>query len=203
MTAAGTVTPAKVFVLGAGVAGLQAIATARRLGAVVCAYDVRPAVKEQVESVGAKFVIAGCGRTSVRGQGRLRQSDGRSVLSPPARADDGRAARTGRGDHDGRRSRQQSAHPDHRRHGERHAPGSVIVDIAAERGGNCELTRPGETIVHNGVTILGPVNLPSMVPVPRQPDACLEHRGVSQAAGRQDGSVCGRIRKMKSSAKRW
>jgi NAD(P) transhydrogenase subunit alpha len=164
MTAAGTLTPAKVFVLGAGVAGLQAIATARRLGAVVCAYDVRPAVKEQVESVGAKFVSLEVDAQGSEDKGGYAKAMDeafyrrqRELMSAVLREQDvviATAAVPGRkapilitGDMlTGM------------------APGSVIVDLAAERGGNCELTRPGETIVHNGITLLGPLNVPSMVP---------------------------------------
>ncbi len=164
MTAAGTVAPAKVFVLGAGVAGLQAIATARRMGAVVCAYDVRPAVKEQVESVGAKFVSLDVdAQASQDKSGYAKAMDEafyrrqRELMTDVLREQDvviATAAVPGRkapilitGD-------MVSAM----------CNGSVIVDIAAERGGNCELTRPGENIVHNGVIVLGPVNVPSMVP---------------------------------------
>ena len=164
MTAAGTITPAKVFVLGAGVAGLQAIATARRLGAVVCAYDVRAAVKEQVESVGAKFIVLDIepGASEDKG-GYAKAMDEsfyrrqRELLTEVLRKQDvviTTAAVPGRKAPVLITAEMASAM----------MPGSVIVDIAAERGGNCELTRPGETIVHQGVTILGPVNLASMVP---------------------------------------
>ena len=164
MTAAGTITPAKVFVLGAGVAGLQAIATARRLGAVVCAYDVRSAVKEQVESVGAKFVVldvdAGAsedkgGYAKVMDEAFYRRQ--RELLTEVLRAQDvviTTAAVPGR----------KAPVLITTEMAEAMTPGSVIVDIAAERGGNCELTRAGETLVHNGVTIVGPVNLPSRAP---------------------------------------
>lgn len=164
MTAAGTVTPAKVFVLGVGVAGLQAIATARRLGAVVSAYDVRPAVKEQVESVGAKFVTLDVDSQAAEDKGGYAKSMDeafyrrqRELLSEVLREQDvviTTAVVPGR-----------------------KAPvlitgqmitgmccGSVIVDIAAERGGNCDLTRAGETVAYQGISILGPLNLPSMVP---------------------------------------
>ncbi len=164
MTAAGTITPAKVFVLGAGVAGLQAIATARRLGAVVCAYDVRPAVKEQVESVGAKFVVLDVEASAAEGQGGYAKAMDeafyrrqRELLTEVLRKQDvviTTAAVPGRKAPVLITAEMAGAM----------TPGSVIVDIAAERGGNCELTRPGETIVHRGVTILGPVNLASMVP---------------------------------------
>jgi NAD(P) transhydrogenase subunit alpha len=164
MTAAGTVTPAKVFVLGAGVAGLQAIATARRLGAVVSAYDVRTAVREQVESVGAKFVVLDMEAEAAEGKGGYAKAMDedfyrrqRQLLTEVLREQDvviTTAAVPGR-----------------------KAPilitkemvgamcsGSVVVDIAAERGGNCEVTRPGETIQYGGVAILGPLNVPSTVP---------------------------------------
>jgi NAD(P) transhydrogenase subunit alpha len=164
MTAAGTVTPAKVFVLGAGVAGLQAIATARRLGAVVSAYDVRTAVKEQVESVGAKFVVLDMEAESAEGKGGYAKAMDdefyrrqRQLLTEVLREQDvviTTAAVPGR-----------------------KAPilitkdmvgamcsGSVVVDIAAERGGNCEATRPGETVQYGGVVILGPLNVPATVP---------------------------------------
>ena len=164
MTAAGTITPARVFVLGAGVAGLQAIATARRLGAVVSAYDVRQAVKEQVESVGAKFVALDLDSAASEDKGGYAKSMDedfytrqRQLLSDVLHDQDvvittasvpGRKAPV----------LITAAMVDAMQ------PGSVLVDIAAERGGNCELTRPGETIEHHGVGILGPLNLPSMVP---------------------------------------
>jgi NAD(P) transhydrogenase subunit alpha len=164
MTAAGTLTPAKVFVLGAGVAGLQAIATARRLGAVVYAYDVRPAVKEQVESVGAKFVMLDVNAASSEDKGGYAKAMDeefyrrqRELLTETLRDQDvviTTAAVPGRKSPILITAEMVAAMQ----------PGSVIVDIAAERGGNCELTRPGETVVHNGVTILGPLNLPSLIP---------------------------------------
>jgi H+-translocating NAD(P) transhydrogenase subunit alpha len=165
MTAAGTLTPARVFVIGAGVAGLQAIATARRLGAVVEAFDTRPVVKEQVQSLGARFVEAalGVGETEDKGgyakelsedahrrelelvASRAREADVviTTALIPGKRApllitaDTVRAMR----------------------------PGSVIVDLAGEQGGNCELSRPGETVVEHGVTIHAPLDLVSSMPV--------------------------------------
>ena len=164
MTAAGTITPAKVLVLGAGVAGLQAIATARRNGAVVHANDIRPAVKEQVESLGAKFVDLPIETKDTEDKGgyakelsaeTLRKQQ--EVLAEAAAASDvliTTAAVPGR--------KAPLLAP--RSMVEGMAPGSVIVDLAAERGGNCELTRPGETVTHQGVQILGPVNLPSTVP---------------------------------------
>jgi NAD(P) transhydrogenase subunit alpha len=164
-TAAGTISPAKVLVLGAGVAGLQAIATARRLGAVVFGYDIRPAAREQVESLGAKFVVleevavTGAedkgGYAKAMGEDFYRRQQAalakvigdmdiviataavpgkKAPVLIPAEAVDGMA------------------------------PGSVILDLAAERGGNCALTRCGETVIHRGVQILGPLNVPSMVP---------------------------------------
>lgn len=164
MTAAGTLAPARVFVIGAGVAGLQAIATAKRLGGVVQAYDVRPSVKEQVQSVGARFVElpleTGAAEDSSGYARALDESFYRRQRELMARvvADSDVVIST-------------AAVP-----GERApvlvtepmvasmAPGSVIVDLAAERGGNCELTKPGETVMAHGVTILGPLNLPSTVP---------------------------------------
>jgi H+-translocating NAD(P) transhydrogenase subunit alpha len=164
MTAAGTVTAAKVLVLGAGVAGLQAIATARRLGAVVSAYDVRSAVKEQIESLGAKFVVLDIESGSAEGQGGYAKAMDedfyrrqRAALTDVIREQDvliTTAAVPGKKAPILVTAEMASAM----------APGSVIVDIAAERGGNCELTRPGETIVHRGISILGPLNVPSDAP---------------------------------------
>jgi NAD(P) transhydrogenase subunit alpha len=164
MTAAGTITPAKVFVLGAGVAGLQAISTARRLGAVVSAYDVRPGVKEQIESVGAKFVALNMDAAASEGKGGYAKAMDeafyrrqRELLAEILHEQDAvitTAAVPGRKAPVLITAEMVSGMP----------PGSVIVDIAAERGGNCELTRPGDTVFHQGVTILGPLNLPSAVP---------------------------------------
>jgi NAD(P) transhydrogenase subunit alpha len=163
MTAAGTVAPAKVLVLGAGVAGLQAIATARRLGAVVSGFDVRPVVREQVESLGATFLDLGVvGEETAGGYAReLTEEDQRQQQAaleeripefdvvvttalipgrPAPKLIPASAARAMR-------------------------PGSVIVDLAAEAGGNCELTEPGEEVVRAGVTVVGLTNLPSTVPV--------------------------------------
>ncbi len=161
MTAAGTITPAKVLVLGAGVAGLQAIATARRLGAVVSAYDLRSAVKEQIESLGAKFVVLDLDASAGEGQGGYAKAMDeafynrqRELLTEVLKEQDvviTTAAVPGR----------KAPILVTAQMAEAMAPGSVIVDIAAERGGNCELTRAGETIVHHGVTIIGPTNLPS------------------------------------------
>jgi NAD(P) transhydrogenase subunit alpha len=162
MTAAGTITPAKVLVLGAGVAGLQAIATARRLGAVVSAYDVRAAVKEQIESLGAKFVVLDI--ESAEGQGGYAKAMDeafykrqRELLGAVLKEQDvviTTAAVPGRKAPILITTEMAEAMP----------PGSVIVDIAAERGGNCELTQAGETVMHRGVSIVGPVNLPSRAP---------------------------------------
>ena len=164
MTAAGTIAPAKVFVLGAGVAGLQAIATAKRLGAVVSAYDVRPAVKEQVESVGAKFIMLDvrAGDSEDKG-GYAKAMDEdfykrqRELLTDVLREQDvviTTAAVPGFKAPVLITTEMVDAMPS----------GSVIVDIAAERGGNCELTQPDQTFLHKGVTIMGPVNLPSALP---------------------------------------
>lgn len=163
-TAAGTITPAKVLVLGAGVAGLQAIATAKRLGAQVSAYDVRPAVKEQVQSLGAKFVELPLETGASEGAGGYAKAMGEAFY---AKQRDllGRVV----ADSDvvictalipGQKApvlvtRDMVA---------RMRPGSVIVDMAAERGGNCEGSQPDRTVVVDGVTILGPTNLPAEVP---------------------------------------
>ncbi len=162
MTAAGTITPAKVLVLGAGVAGLQAIATARRLGAVVSAYDVRSAVKEQIESLGAKFVVLDI--ESAEGQGGYAKAMDedfykrqRALLGVVLKEQDvviTTAAVPGR----------KAPILITKEMAEMMAPGAVIVDMAAERGGNCELTRAGETVMHNGISIVGPVNMPSRAP---------------------------------------
>jgi NAD(P) transhydrogenase subunit alpha len=164
MTAAGTLTPAKVFVIGAGVAGLQAIASSKRLGAVVHGYDVRPAVKEQVESLGAKFVevpLAAEGAEGVGGYAKQMDEDfyrrQRELMAQTVGGSDvciTTAAIPGK----------KSPVLVTAEAVRRMAPGSVIVDLAAERGGNCELTKPDEVVVENGVTILGPTNLPSEVP---------------------------------------
>jgi NAD(P) transhydrogenase subunit alpha len=163
MTAAGTVFPAKVFVIGAGVAGLQAIATARRLGAAVEATDTRPAVKEQVESLGARFFGVETAESAQDASGYARElspefyrKQAELIAERCAAADavittaliggvtaprliSGEMVRAMR-------------------------PGSVIVDLAAEAGGNCALTRPGETVVEGGVAIFGPLNLPAELP---------------------------------------
>ena len=162
MTAAGTVAPAKVLVIGAGVAGLQAIATARRLGAVVSGFDVRPAVKEQVESLGATFLDLGVvGEETEGGYARELTEDEQK------RQQEALEARIG--DFDlvvttalipGRPAPQlipRSAIESMR-------PGSVIVDLAAEAGGNAELTEADQVVAHEGVTLIGPTNLPSTMP---------------------------------------
>jgi NAD(P) transhydrogenase subunit alpha len=164
-TAAGTLTPAKVLVVGAGVAGLQAIATAKRLGALVAAFDIRPAVREQVQSLGARFVDA-------------------TGIGAEAEARGGYAAELG--EEQERRVRevilaelgdvdlviataQIPGKPAPRlltrRMLQRMKPGAVVVDVAAESGGNCELTRGGEAVCEAGVTVLGPTNLASSVPL--------------------------------------
>jgi len=164
MTAAGTVTAARVFVVGAGVAGLQAIATSRRLGAKVEAYDVRPAVKEQVQSLGARFVEMELETGDAEDKGGYAKAQDESfyrrqremMLKVVAGSDvvittaliPGKKAPT--------LVTTEMV--------EGMAPGSVVVDLAAERGGNCELTRPDEVVVHRGVTILGPSNPPALVP---------------------------------------
>jgi len=161
-TAAGTVPPAKVLVLGAGVAGLQAIATARRLGAVVSGFDVRPVVREQVESLGASFLDLG-----IRGE---ETAGGYAAeLTPEQQAQQQAELEKRLPDFDvvittaaipGRPA--PKLIPASAVHAMR--PGSVIVDLAAETGGNCELTKPGEETVENGVVIVGLTNLPSTMP---------------------------------------
>jgi len=164
MTAAGTVPPAKVLVLGAGVAGLQAIATARRLGAVVEAYDVRAAAGQDVKSLGAKFLEVDLGGIETQDTGGYAKELspealklGRDIVTKRAAQSDvvittaqvpGKKAPLMLTEEavDGMR------------------PGSVVVDLAASTGGNCALTRAGETVDHKGVTILGPLNLPATVP---------------------------------------
>jgi len=164
MTAAGTVTPAKVFIVGVGVAGLQAIATARRLGALVSAYDVRPAVKEQVASLGAKFVEMALDTAAAEGKGGYAQAmdeafyqKQRELMARVVAENDlviTTAAVPGKKAPVLVTAEMVAGM----------AAGSVIIDLAAERGGNCELTKPGQTVVAQGVTILGPLNLPSDVP---------------------------------------
>jgi NAD(P) transhydrogenase subunit alpha len=163
-TAAGTITPARILIIGCGVAGLQAIATGRRLGAVVSAYDLRPAAKEQVQSLGGRFVelpIEAKDAQDARGYARAQDDSfyarqrellgrviGESDVVITAAVVPGKKSPV-------LVTREMVEHM---------APGSVIVDLAAERGGNCELTRPEETTVENGVTIIGWINLASTVP---------------------------------------
>jgi len=162
MTAAGTVTPAKVFIIGAGVAGLQAISAAKRLGAVVSAYDVRPEVKEQVQSLGGKFVemeleaAQGEGGYAREMNEEFYRKQRELMLRVVAENDVviTTAAIPGR--------KAPILVTEEMVKGM--APGSVIVDLAAERGGNCELTKVDEDVVAHGVTILGPSNVPSTVP---------------------------------------
>jgi NAD(P) transhydrogenase subunit alpha len=163
-TAAGTITPARVFIIGAGVVGLQAIATARRLGAVTSAYDMRPAAKEQVQSLGGRFVelpVEAQDAQDARGYARAQDESfyrrQRELLSGVVAESDvviSAAVIPGKkapllvtGDMV-----------------EKMAPGSVIVDVAAERGGNCELTQPGQIVVKHDVTIIGYINMASTVP---------------------------------------
>jgi proton-translocating NAD(P)+ transhydrogenase subunit alpha len=164
MTAAGTVTAARVFIVGAGVAGLQAIATARRLGAKVEAYDVRPAVKEQVQSLGARFVDMALETADSEDKGGYAKAQDESfyrrqremMLKIVAASDVVITTALIPG--------QKAPILVTTEMVDGMAPGSVVVDLAAERGGNCELTRPDEVVVHRGVTILGPSNPPALVP---------------------------------------
>jgi NAD(P) transhydrogenase subunit alpha len=164
MTAAGTVTAARVFIVGAGVAGLQAIATARRLGAKVEAYDVRPAVKEQVQSLGARFVEMALETADSEDKGGYARAQDESfyrrqremMLKVVAGSDVVITTALIPGKKAPVLVTEEMVSG--------MAPGSVVVDLAAERGGNCELTRPDEVVVHRGVTILGPSNPPALVP---------------------------------------
>ena len=163
-TAAGTVRPAKVLVLGAGVAGLQAIATARRLGAVVSAFDVRSAVKEQIESLGARFLELDMGLDDAEAAGGYarqltdeEQQRQRELLAEEIGKMDAVISTAAV---PGRRAPLLVTEEAVRNM----KPGSVIVDLAAETGGNCELTEPGETVERDGVTIVGPLNLASSMP---------------------------------------
>jgi len=163
-TAAGTVTPARAFVIGCGVAGLQAIATARRLGAVVSAYDLRPAVKEQVQSLGGRFVelaIEAKDAQDARGYATAQDEDfyrrQRELLGKVVQESDVVIT--------------TAVIPAKKAPilvtedmVKGMAPGSVVLDLAAERGGNCDITEPGKTVVKHGVTIIGPINLASTVP---------------------------------------
>jgi NAD(P) transhydrogenase subunit alpha len=160
-TAAGTIPPARALILGAGVAGLQAIATARRLGAVVSAYDVRAAVKEQVESLGARFVELPLETESAQDAGGYAKALGEEFYAKQRQLLGDVLAQTDlvitTAAVPGMKAPILVTEP----MAARMAPGSVIVDLAAERGGNCELTKPGETVEYHGVRILGPLNLPS------------------------------------------
>ena len=164
MTAAGTVAPARVLVIGAGVAGLQAIATARRLGAVVSGYDIRAAVKEQIESLGARFVVLGVEAAGAEDKGGYAKAMGEEFYRRQREAMGGVLAEQNVVITTAAVPGKQAPVLITREMVERMAPGSVVVDIAAERGGNCELTKAGETVVHKGVSIEGPVNLASAVP---------------------------------------
>ncbi|MEE8412678.1 MAG: Re/Si-specific NAD(P)(+) transhydrogenase subunit alpha [Acidobacteriota bacterium] len=164
MTAAGTLKPAKVMVLGAGVAGLQAIASSKRLGARVEAYDIRPAVKEQIESLGAKFVDLELDAGTSEDQGgyakAMDEKFYRKQRAALARVIEPMDVVISTAAIPGRKAPLLLTADAVRGMG----PGSVIVDLAAETGGNCELTRAGETVVDHGVTILGPRNLAASVP---------------------------------------
>jgi NAD(P) transhydrogenase subunit alpha len=163
-TAAGTITPARVFIIGAGVAGLQAIATARRLGAITSSYDMRPAVKEQVQSLGARFVELPIEVKDAQDAGGYAKAQDesfylkqRELLKQVVTASDvviTTAVIPGK----------TSPILVTKEMVEGMAPGSVIVDLASERGGNCELTKLGEVVVEHGVTIIGWINLASSVP---------------------------------------
>lgn len=163
-TAAGTIPPAKVFVIGAGVAGLQAIATARRLGAVVEAFDIRPAVKEEVQSLGAKFVEVKLEEETVAAGGYAKEVSEAAkqktqdaiaehvklsdIVITTAQVPGRKAPRLVTADMIAQMK-----------------PGSVVVDMAADQGGNCEGSEAGKDVVRHGVTIIGPTNLPSTMPV--------------------------------------
>jgi proton-translocating NAD(P)+ transhydrogenase subunit alpha len=159
-TAAGTIRPATVLVIGAGVAGLQAIATAKRLGAVVEAYDVRGATREQVRSLGAKFVDTGVTAEGAGGYARELTAEEKAkqqeVLDARIAAADCVITTAGVPGRPAPRIVSRAAV-------ERMKPGAVIVDLLAEGGGNCELTRAGETVEHGGVRVMGPLNLPATV----------------------------------------
>jgi len=160
-TAAGTIRPAQVLVIGAGVAGLQAIATARRLGAVVQAYDVRSATREQVESLGGKFIDTGVAAEGSGGYARELTDEEKkkqaAVLADYIAKADAVISTASVPGRTAPRIIPTSAV-------ERMSAGAVIVDLAAESGGNCELTKPGETVEHKGVRIVGPANLPAGLP---------------------------------------
>jgi NAD(P) transhydrogenase subunit alpha len=161
MTAAGTISPARVFVIGAGVAGLQAIATAKRLGAVVYAYDLRPVVKEQIESLGAKFVQLAVETADAQDKGGYAKAQSEEfyrrqqelLAKHVAEADAVITTALVPG------QKAPTLVPEAGVKGMR--PGSVVVDLAAEQGGNCPLTEPGKSVVKHGVTIHGLLNLPA------------------------------------------
>src|SRR5205809_571381 len=157
-TAAGTIRPSQLLIIGAGVAGLQAIATARRLGAVVEAYDVRSATREQVKSLGAKFVDTGVSAEGSGGYARELTAEEKArqqeVLDARIAAADAVVTTASVPGRPAPKIISRAAV-------ERMRAGSVVVDIAAEQGGNCELTRAGEVLEHRGVKIVGPVNLPA------------------------------------------
>ena len=162
-TAAGTIRPSKVVIVGAGVAGLQAIATAKRLGAMVEAYDIRPAARQEIESLGAKMIDTGVNAAAEGGYAReltaeekQKQADVLAKHVAAANAVVTTAAIPGR----------PAPKIVTAAMVENMKRGAVIVDLAAESGGNCELTHPGETYEHNGVVIDGPLNIPSNFPVP-------------------------------------
>lgn len=165
MTAAGTIAPAKALIVGAGVAGLQAIATARRLGAVVEAYDTRPVVKEQVESLGAKFVEIDTGESDTQDAGGYAKQASEEVLRKQAEVLARRAAQADFVVTTALVPGRAAPRLIHAATVAEMRPGSVIIDLAAEAGGNCELTEPGEAVVSNGVTVLGPLNIASTMPV--------------------------------------
>jgi NAD(P) transhydrogenase subunit alpha len=164
MTAAGTVAPARVFIVGAGVAGLQAISASRRLGAKVEAYDVRPAVKEQVQSLGARFVELPLESADAEDKGGYAKAQDETfyrrqremMLKVVAASDVVITTALIPGKRAPILITTEMV--------EAMQPGSVIVDLAAERGGNCELTRPDEIVIHHGVAIIGPSNPPALVP---------------------------------------
>lgn len=164
MTAAGTIAPARVLVIGAGVAGLQAIATARRLGAVVSGYDIRAAVKEQIESLGARFVVLNVEAAGAEDKGGYAKAMDEDFYRRQREAMAGVLA-------DQQVVITTAAVPGRkapilitREMMHRMAPGSIIIDIAAERGGNCEVTQPGNIVEENGVRVFGPLNLASSIP---------------------------------------
>ena len=164
MTAAGTIAPARVLVIGAGVAGLQAIATAKRLGAVVSGYDIRAAVKEQVESLGARFVVLEMEAGAAEDKGGYAKAMGEEFYRRQRELMGGVLAGENVVITTAAVPGKKAPILITREMVERMAPGSVVMDIAAERGGNCELTRPGEVVEAGGVQIFGPVNLPSTIP---------------------------------------